>query len=96
MNLLGNAGSQNQDLAVCPQDIFSRSPFPPQLLLWDPKMQVHFDNFGKRLIDDDLGWVMNEYRLLQEVSANKLTNMEFYDIYIEPNTKTCMNVLPVR
>jgi len=39
---------------------------------------------------------MNEYRLLQEVSANKLPNMEFYDIYIEPNTKTCMKVLPVR
>lgn len=96
VNLLGNAEKRDQQLVVCPQDIFSRSPFPPQLLLWDPKVQVTFDQFGKRLIDDDLGWVMNEYRLLQEVSVDKLTNMEFYDIYSEPNTKTCMTVLPVR
>lgn len=97
VNLLGDAEKQDQQLVVCPQDIYSRSPFPPQLLLWNPKEQVTFDNdFGKRLIDDDLGWVMNEYRLLQEVASDKLTNAEFYKIYSEPNTDTCMNVLPVR
>jgi hypothetical protein len=96
VNLLGNAERQDEYLAVCAQDIFSRSPFPPQLLLWDPKVQVIFDQFGKRLIDDDLGWVMNEYRPLQEASADKLTNMEFYNIYSEPDTKTCIHVLPIR
>lgn len=97
VNLLGNAERQDQYLVVCPQDIFSRSPFPPQLLLWNPKEQIVFDkDFGTRLIDDDLGWVMDEYRLLEEVSADKLTNMEFDAIYSEPNTKTCMSVFPVR
>lgn len=96
VNLTGTAESQDQYLIVCPQDIFSRSLVPPQLLLWDPKVQLTFDQFGKHLIDDDLGWVMNEYRPLQEVSVDKLTNVEFYNIYSEPNTKTCMNVLPVR
>lgn len=96
VNLLGNAERQDQYLVVCPQDIFSRSPFPPQLLLWDPKIHLTFDQFGKRLIDDDLGWVMSEYRPLQEVSTDKLTNLEFYDTYTEPNTKTCINALPTR
>jgi hypothetical protein len=96
VNLLGNAEKQGQRLVVCPQDMFNRSPFFPQLILWNPKEEVTFDEFGKRLIDDDLGWVMDEYRPLQEVVADKLTNMEFYETYSEPNTKLCMNVLPVR
>jgi hypothetical protein len=96
INVLGNAERQDQHLVVCPQDIFSRSPFPPQLLLWNPKVQVTFDQFGKQLIDDDLGWVMNEYRPLQEVSTDKLTSMDFYEIYSVQNTKTCVSVLPVR
>lgn len=97
VNLLGDAEAQDQELVVCPQDIFSRTSFPPQLLLWNPKEQATFDSdFGKRLIDDDLGWVMDEYRLLQEVSTDKLADAEFYDIYSEPNTDTCIKVLPVR
>jgi hypothetical protein len=97
VNLLGDAEKQDQRLIVCPQEIFSRSPFPPQLLLWNPNEQVTFDNdFGKRLIDDDLGWVMEEYRLLQEVTSDNLTNKEFYDTYGEPNEDTCINVMPVR
>lgn len=97
VGLLGNAKAQGQYLNLCPQDIFSRSPFPPTILLWNPKEQVGFDsNFGKRLVDDDLGIVVDEYRLLQEVSTDRLTNMEFYAIYGEPNTDTCMSVLPVR
>jgi hypothetical protein len=96
VNLLGNAESHDQHLTLCPQNIFSRSPFAPQLLLWDPKTQVTFSHFGEELIDDDLGWVMDEYRPIQEVSANKITNAEFYNVYSEPNTETCMSVLPVR
>lgn len=97
VNLLGDTEAQDQWLVVCPQDIFSRSPFPPQLLLWNPKEQVTFDSdFGKRLIDDGLGWVMDEYRLLQEVASDELTNAEFYNLYSKPNIDTCIKVLPVR
>jgi hypothetical protein len=97
VGLLGNAKAQGQYLNLCPQEIFSRSPFPPTLLLWNPKEQVSFDsNFGKRLVDDDLGIVVNEYRLLQEVAFDKLTNKDFYDIYRQPNVDACINVLPVR
>jgi hypothetical protein len=96
VDLHGNAKKQDQYLIVCPQDMLNRSPFFPQLILWNPKEQVSFDNFGKHLLDDNLGWVMDEYRPLQMVSADKLTNQEFYDLYTEPNTKACLNVLPVR
>jgi hypothetical protein len=97
VGLLGNASQEGQYLSLCPQDIFSRSPFPPTLLLWNPKEKVNFDSdFGKKLVDDDLGLVMDDYRLLQMVSANKLTNQEFYNTFSDPNTKACIDVLPVR
>jgi hypothetical protein len=96
VNSLGNAETKDQHLVVCPQDIFSRSPYPPQLLLWNPEEQLVFENLGERLVDDDLGWVMSEYRLLHDITSNNMTNVEFYDIYSEPNTDICMDVLPLR
>jgi hypothetical protein len=97
VGMLGNAEQDGQYLSVCPQNIFSRSPYPPTLLLWNPKEQVSFDgNFGKQLVDDDLGIIADEYRLLQDVSSNGLTNAQFYDIYSDPDTEICIKVSPVR
>lgn len=97
VGLLGNAEQRGQFLHLCPQDIFSRSSYPPSLLLWSPQEQVSFDsNFGKQLVDDDLGIIVDEYRLLQDVSPDGLTTAQFYDIYSDPNTKLCINVSPVR
>lgn len=97
VGLLGNAKQDGQYLSLCPQKIFSRSPFPPTLLLWNPKEPVHFDsNFGKRLVDDDLGIIVDDYRLLQGVSPDGLTNAQFYDIYSDPETEVCIKVSPVR
>lgn len=97
VGMLGNAEQDGQYLSVCPQNIFSRSPYPPTLLLWNPKEQVSFDgNFGKQLVDDDLGIIIDEYRLLQDVSPNGLTNAQFYDIYSDPDTEICIKVSPVR
>jgi hypothetical protein len=95
VELAGNIENQNGNLVICPQDIFSRHTYPPRLFLWNPKEQVEFNNFGKELIDSDLGWVIEEYRLIQDVSVDDLTNMRFYEIYSDPNTKHCINVVPV-
>jgi hypothetical protein len=97
VGLLGNAGQEGQYLSLCPQDIFSRSPFAPELFLWNPKEPVRFDsNFGNRLVDDDLGIIADEYRLLQDVSSDGLTNAQFYEIYSNPDTEVCIKVSPVR
>ena len=95
VSLHGNAEKQDWYLAICPQDMSTISPLYPTLILWNPKEQVSFDNFGNRLLDNDLGWVLDEYRPFQTVSDGRLTNQEFYNVYSEPNTKTCVKVLPV-
>jgi len=96
IELLGNAEKNNDHLSVCPQDIFSRSPYPPGVLLWNPNEQISFKQFGVEVLDDDLGWILNEYHLLQEVTPNKLSDLEFYNIYSQVDTDSCMNVSPVR
>ena len=96
VNFDGNAELQAQYMNICPQDFFSRSNLS-RGYSWSSKEQVSFDSdFGKRLVDDDLGWEMDEYRLLQDVSPDRRTNAEFYDTYSDPDTESCIKILPVR
>lgn len=96
VELKGNAEFSDNYVSLCPQNFFSRSPYPPGMILWDPKEKAEFVNFGIDILDDDLGWIVDEYRLLQDVSVSKMLNEEFYNLYIDQTTNMCINVLTLR
>lgn len=92
VELDGNAEFSDNYSVLCPQNIFSRSPYPPRMLLWNPKEKAVFNNFGNELLDDDLGWVVYRYKLIQDISVNNISNEEFYNLYIDPTTNNCINL----
>ena len=88
---------KNEDhLSVCPQNIFSHSPYPPAILLWNSIEQAPFEKFGEEILDDDLGWITNEYRLLQDISPNKLSNSEFHKLYSNATQEECLSIISTR
>lgn len=93
VELHGNAEFSDNYSVLCPQNIFSRSIYPPGMLLWNPKEEVAFNNFGTNMLDDDLGWVIYRYKLIQDISASNISNEDFYNIYIDPTTNDCINLL---
>jgi hypothetical protein len=95
VKMQGYATKNDYYLSICPQDIYSYLATPPWLYLWNPNEQVDFKYFGLELLDDDLGWLTKDYKPLSELSVDKLTNTDFYELYKSTDAETCVNVIPV-
>jgi hypothetical protein len=95
VNWEGNSTKNGDNLSICPQNIFSRVPYPPRLILWSPSEQVDFNHFGFELLDDDLGWLTQDFKPFSELSIDNLTNKDFYELYKSTDIATCTNVIPV-
>jgi hypothetical protein len=87
----GDADNNGNYLSICPLDILSS----PVLHTWNPKEKIAFYHFGMELLDDDLGWLTKDYKPLSELSVDKLTNTDFYELYKSTDAETCVNVIPV-
>ena len=92
LELFGNATLEGGNLSLCPQEYFTRYPYLPYLTLWDLAEEVDFKQFGRNFLGDENGWNHDFYQPLEMNSIDHLTNKDFYDIYREPGTDTCILV----
>ena len=92
--LNGNASIDKEFLSICPQKMITREPYLPWLVLWNPNEKVNFKQFGPIFLEDETGWNRDWYEEFDKISVDHLTNEDFYDIYTDPDTDTCITVIP--
>src|SRR5690606_33991758 len=91
-----NAEKNNNFLKICPQQLFTRTSYHIiPLLLLDKTMQLEFTEIESKILGKPGFWNAEEYLPLEKVAIN-LTNKEFFEIYLQPNTSICFDVNPVR
>ncbi len=92
LSATGTVQIEDERLHICPQQ-FSRGTFPPAIMLWSPAEHYKYSEvFLATLGRDDVD--TSDFYPLEEWSPD-FDREDFYTTYLDPQTSTCFEVVPI-
>lgn len=85
----GNVKNVGKSIELCPKDFYTRSDYPPGLLLWDPEKHLDFSNFEEKLVGSNSHFAFLEYG---PISNHGFSVGDFYQTFLDSETSFCLQV----